>query len=232
VAEHPQEVSLSVCSHPFATLPSQFENDPEQESITQTPAVQCDDATFCKVAQLVEHVPHLFVVVFKFISQPSDDNPLQLANPGEQVSITQVPAVQCDVVTFERLPQLFPQVPQLLVLVDVDVSHPFVTFPSQLAKFGEQVFITHVPEEQVTEATFGRFAQLLPQVPQLFVFEDVLISHPSDRMALQSAYVPEQIIIVQVLATQADDEFGTVQFEWEHPQFSTPVGVRISQPSA
>jgi hypothetical protein len=109
------------------------------------------------------------LVVFRTVSQPSVQPPLQLPKPKSQL---QVPVSH-----WAFWPQEKPQLPQLLSSVLVFTSQPLPQLPSQ---FCQGLVQLQVLEEQVAFAP-----QEFPQLPQLSGSVRMSISQPSFQLLSQ-----------------------------------------------
>jgi hypothetical protein len=124
------------------------------------------------------------LVVVRFVSQPFEAEPSQLAQPVLQEATAQLPLLH----TPEPLAMLqtVPQLPQLLRSLFRFFSQPLAYCPSQLAKPR-----LHEPTLQILLLQAAvPFATLhtVPQAPQLLALVAVLTSQPSLLLPLQSAY--------------------------------------------
>ena len=97
----------------------------------QTPPPQVDPEAFC-VKHCVPQPPQLAGSAAVGVSQPLIGFPSQLAWFAAQVG-TQVLAVHTLVVVAALATHTVPHAPQLAASVAVEVSQPFLGFPSQLA---------------------------------------------------------------------------------------------------
>lgn len=77
---------------------------------------------------MTPHPPQL-VSVFRFVSQPFEYKPSQLANPVAHERTVQLPALQDAVPLATK--HAMPQPPQWFTLFVVVVSHPLPVLPSQ-----------------------------------------------------------------------------------------------------
>jgi hypothetical protein len=168
------------------------------------------------------HAPQ-FVSVVRLVSQPSELEPLQSPKPAEQAATPQTPPTQFGVPLAAEHTWL--QLPQLLMLVDVLVSHPLFGFPSQLPKPDEQLG-THAPALQAT-VPFA-FVHAAPHAPQ---FNAVvrLVSQPFLELPSQSPK-PAAQAGTHAPATQLVVPFVFVHVVPHVPQFVAVVCVFVSHP--
>ena len=173
--------------------------------------------------QLLPHWPQLEVVVSD-ASQPLLTSASQLPEPALQ-EIEQLPRLQDGVPLL--LLHTFEHVPQLVRLVCVLVSQPFVAMPSQLPHPELHVPRVHVPLVHDSEA-FAR-SHTLPQAPQLArVFSEVsqpLLDRPS-----QSPKPALQLEMPQVPPTQLGVPPVGEHTLPQMPQLFTSLLVWVSQP--
>jgi hypothetical protein len=118
------------------------------------------ESVACARLQVAPHAPQLVSVV-SAVSQPSLGSPLQSPKPLLHEETPQVPATQFGVPPDTG--QTFPQVPQLLMLVAVLVSHPLFGLPSQLPKPELQAGV-HTPDTQEFVPLVAE--QATPHAPQ------------------------------------------------------------------
>jgi hypothetical protein len=156
-------------SQPLPLFPSQFAKPAAQEML-QTPPLH-EGPPFA-AEQTLLHAPQFAVLVLSEVSQPSETSLLQSAKPGLH-RMLQAPPEQDGVPLLVE--QGLPQAPQLVVLVIVSTSQPFVTFPSQFANPALQA-IEQAPALQSGEPFTLEHA--LPHVPQSEVLVVVATSHP------------------------------------------------------
>jgi hypothetical protein len=105
-----------------------------------------------------------------------------------------------------------------------------VILPSQFAKPVLQV-IEHVPETQL-EVEFGLVGQTSPQELQLFTFDNIFTSHPSEVTPLQFANPVLHVAIKQIPFEHCIVAFGAVQTTPQFPQLFTVKFIFVSQPLA
>jgi hypothetical protein len=114
---HAPQLLISVVifiSQPSFWMLLQLKNPALHPPISQTPAVQVDDAF--GNTQLLPQPPQLNILVRRLTSQPSPVMLLQLANPPVHELIVQTPPVHA-AVALGYGPQTFPHEPQLAVVV-------------------------------------------------------------------------------------------------------------------
>ena len=127
------------------------------------------------------HAPQLFVLVFRFVSQPFTTFPTQSPEPELQVGWHLPPLQLVDPLLFVHA---VPQVPQWLVVVFRSVSQPLFGLPSQsphpAAHVGEQL----PPEQLVVPCAFVHWT---PHAPQLFTLVERFVSQPLTLLPSQLA---------------------------------------------
>jgi hypothetical protein len=121
--------------------------------------------------------------VFRFVSQPFEYKPSQLANPAAHERTAQFPAVQVGVPLATK--QAMPQPPQLFTSVVVVVSQPFAVLPSQSPLPAAHIDTPHVLFTQAGVPPCG--GQTVPHMAQLLTFDVVLISQPLATLVSQLA---------------------------------------------
>jgi len=163
--------------------------------------------------------PQLAALVLKITSQPSAALALQFSKPALQ-EIVHVPPVH-KAEAFVRGGQTFPHVPQLLVLVLILISQPSAELTLQFAKPELQDDMEHEPPVQpaVAFATEHR----LPQAPQLLVLVFILISQPSDVIALQFAKPVLQAEMAHAPPVQTPEAFAKEHTFPQEPQLLISV---------
>lgn len=161
-------------SQPVEAMASQSAHPLLQLATVQTPAEQ-PEAPFT-TTQALPHAPQLAGSVAVAISQPSPISPLQSEKPGAQAA-TQALATHAAAPLAIGEGHATAQLPQCALELDVSVSHPFATSPSQSANVPLQLPIAHVPPTHF-EAAFGRL-QALPQNPQLCADVRRFVSQPA-----------------------------------------------------
>jgi hypothetical protein len=109
---------VSDVSQPSSGLPLQFPQ-PEAQLGLHAPAVQ--DVVPCALVHVLPHEPQL-LVLFRFVSQPFETSPSQLAHPALQDPTAQLPLehVPVPLATLHTLPHA----PQLAGSVFRFFSHP------------------------------------------------------------------------------------------------------------
>jgi hypothetical protein len=133
-------------SQPFAAEPSQLPHPARHVFTWQVPVVQVPVAW--AGAQAAPHPPQ-FVFVFSDASHPLVTFPSQLPKNALHV-IPHAPKVQVAVPLTDE--QTWPQLPQLLGLVLVLISHPVASRPSQSEKPDRHAPKLHLAAEQVPVA--------------------------------------------------------------------------------
>ena len=218
----PQFVRLfeEFVSHPFAGLPSQSLNVPEQTG-THAPATQL--VVPFVLLQIVPHAPQFEALTLVLVSHPFCVLPSQLPKPAPQTG-THAPPAQL-VVPFAFVHAL-PHALQFAELVFRFVSHPFVALPSQLAKPALHVGV-HVPVVQLV-VPFA-FVQPLPQLPQFAVVVFRFVSHPFPTFASQLPK-PALHAIEHEESAQPAVPFTPLHAAPHPPQFAALVSVLVSQP--
>jgi hypothetical protein len=173
----------------FATLEPVFTSQPFVDTLSQLakPELQVDsvhvpvehDAAAFGRLQDAPQAPQLVSVV-SAVSQPLAEFPSQSPRPLLQLETPQVPPTQFGVPPAAG--HTCPQVPQLVMLVAVLVSHPFRALPSQSPNPAAQVG-THAPA--VHAVLPFELVQATPQAPQ---FDAVLsgVSQPFFGLPSQS----------------------------------------------
>src|SRR5262249_39275608 len=135
-----------------------------------------------------------------WISQPSTAPLLQSVQPASQATTAQAPATQpstpCGVA-----PQAWPQVPQLLMSVSVDVSQPLAALLSQSVRPPVPCSVQAPPTQ--AGVAFGPPGHIMLHAPQFRASVAVLVSQPSSGIWLQSAWRASHDAIVQLPAVQA-----------------------------
>jgi hypothetical protein len=170
-------VVVSAVSQPFAGLPSQSPQPASQAAMPHVVPVH-EGVPWATVHTMPQppHAAGLFVVG---VSHPSATLALQSANPALQ-AMPQAPFVH-DAVPWLPL-QAWPHAPQFDRFVDVAVSQPFATLPSQSPKPAAHA-IEHLPEAQLGVPFVALHAA--PHAPQLATDDEVSVSQPFERLPSQ-----------------------------------------------
>jgi hypothetical protein len=223
VPQPPQFVVL-VCvfvSQPLVRLPSQFPKFVLQEEIAH--ALETHAGVALAKLHTFPHVPQLFTLFVRFVSQPFAPLPSQLPRPEPHDETPQTPATQFGVPPEGG--QMLPQVLQLLTSVLVFVSQPLFALPSQFLNPALQVG-TQAPAVQVV-VPFG-LLHVTPQAPQ---FEVVFsgVSQPLRVLPSQSPK-PELQVGTHAPAVHTMEPFALEQPSPQPPQLPTLDCVFVSQP--
>jgi hypothetical protein len=208
-------------SHPVDAKVSQFPN-PALHATEHTAAEQ--EAVPLVPLQTVPQAPQLAVLVFLFVSQPFVALPSQLPNPALQTG-AHTPLEQ-EVVPFTFV-QTLPQAPQLVMVVLVLVSQPFVAIASQLPKPALQVPSVQTPDGQVSLA-LARLHTVLQSAQSVSVAmlrSQPLLALPSQLLKL-AEHVGTHAPPVHVV-----EPLAFVQAVPQAPQFDVFVERFTSQPS-
>jgi hypothetical protein len=120
-------VELVFVSQPFVGSESQLPHGAVQVPRVHTPETHDSDA-FARL-HTAPQPPQLARLVFRFVSQPSAELPLQSPRPALQLEMPQTPATQFAVPPVDG--QTLPQVEQFDTLVCVFTSQPLDATPSQ-----------------------------------------------------------------------------------------------------
>jgi hypothetical protein len=148
------------------------------------------------------------------VSQPFPAKPSQFANPGLQATSWHAPETQDATPLVDA--QVFPQAPQLLMLVSMLVSQPSDSiFELQSAHPPSQV-PKHLPELHAGVTTWLP-EQVRPQAPQLLGSEKVLVSQPFAGLLSQSVHPLTQPPTLQTPPTQAGVVFDVPPLEQIFP---------------
>jgi len=146
--------------------------------------------------------------------------PSQLTKPASQLARVQVLPVHAAAALANV--QAWPPPPQLLGSVEVLVSQPLATLPSQLAKPGVQLATAQVPPVQAAVPLLMA-PQAKPQVPQLLGSVAVLVSQPLAALPSQLAKPALQLATWQEPAMQAAVPLGAEQAVPQAPQLFASV---------
>jgi hypothetical protein len=117
-----------------------------------------------------------------------------------QRSVPAAQLLQTPPVQLVPVGQTWPQLPQLLLSVEVLTSQPVAGFLSQSALGALQTGFVHLPPTH--PSTPPVMLHGIPQPPQLPTLVFVLISHPFAALLSQSAYPAAHAVMAQVEAVQ------------------------------
>jgi hypothetical protein len=134
-------------------------------------------------------LPQFAGSVLRLASQPLEAIPSQFPVPVEHEVVTHVPAVHV-----VPAPHTVPHIPQFAPLVARLASQPFAAILSQSAYPALQLPSAQAPPAQLAVA-FG-YEHAAPHAPQFATLVPMLLSHPSARLALQSANPGRQMLHV------------------------------------
>jgi hypothetical protein len=188
------------------SLPPLQSARPESHTWPHPPATQDGAALAQSSGQIVVQLPQRLMSVCVLVSQPSRlrfSSAEQLLQPGAQLVIVQLPAVQVGA----PLAVLHgaAQAPQFASSVLVLVSHPSADPPEQLPQPGSHVVMLQVVPLHPPLALANTWLQLFPQAPQFRSLLKTLVSQPlrlTFSSAEQSAYPALQLSMLHCPAPQ------------------------------